>query len=152
MPIAGMFLEGSDPALKERIIRRALALPEASGAALFSRLYRWDSQWMDAALARVAVPTLVIQSTSVNPQGARASLEPGATSPWLELVRRLEPAAQIDIVSGAGHFVMVEAPQAVNRRLEAFIAELGQPSLNRSIDFRHLACVSHAHRGCGSCG
>jgi pimeloyl-ACP methyl ester carboxylesterase len=118
---AGMFLEGSDPTVKERIIRRALALPEAIGAALFPRLYRWDAQWMDVALARVAAPTLVIQSTSVNPQGARVSLEPGATSPWLELVRRLVPAAQIHIVSGAGHFVMVEKPQAVNQRLEEFI-------------------------------
>jgi pimeloyl-ACP methyl ester carboxylesterase len=120
----GMFLEASDPALKERIIRRALALPEAIGAALFPRFVRWDAQSMDAALARVAVPTLVIQSTSVNPQGARIALEPGATSPWLELVRRLVPAAQIDVVSSAGHFVMVEKPQVVNQRLEEFIAEL----------------------------
>jgi pimeloyl-ACP methyl ester carboxylesterase len=120
---AGMFLEGSDLALKERIIRRALALPEAIGVALFPRFFRWDAQSMDAALARVAVPTLVIQSTSVNPQGARVSLEPGDSSPWLELVRRLVPAA-LDIVSGAGHFVMVEKPHAVKQRLEEFIAGL----------------------------
>jgi pimeloyl-ACP methyl ester carboxylesterase len=125
---AGMFLEGSDPALKERIIRRALALPEAIGAALFPRFFRWDAQSMDEALARIAVPTLVIQSTSVNPQGARIPLEPGATSPWLELVRRFVPTAQIDIVSGAGHFVMLEKPHAVNQRLEEFIAGLRRPA------------------------
>jgi pimeloyl-ACP methyl ester carboxylesterase len=123
---AGMFLEGSDPAVKERIIPRALALPEAIGAALFPRFFRWDAQSIEAALARVAVPTLVIQSTSVDPQGARVSLKPGASSPWLELVRRHVPAAQISIVSGAGHFVMIEKPHAVNQHLEEFIAGLGR--------------------------
>jgi pimeloyl-ACP methyl ester carboxylesterase len=37
---AEMFLAGSDRAIKERIVSRALALPEAIGAALFARLAR----------------------------------------------------------------------------------------------------------------
>lgn len=118
---AGLFLEGSDPAVRERLVSRALASPEAIGAALFPRVVRWDAQSMDAALAKVAVPMLVIQSTYVNPQRVRVSLEPGASTPWLELVRRSVPTAQIDIVSGAGHFVMLEQPQAVNQRLETFV-------------------------------
>jgi pimeloyl-ACP methyl ester carboxylesterase len=121
---AGMFLEGSDPAMKERILRRALALPEAIGAALFPRFFRWDAQSLEAALAKVAVPTLVIQSTSVDPQGARIALEPGASTPWLELVRQAVPTAQIEIVGGAGHFVMVEKPHAVNQHVEEFIIAL----------------------------
>ena len=124
---AGLFLEGSDPAVQERIVGRALALPEAIGAALFQRVVRWDAQAMDAALAKVGVPLLVIQSTYVNPQRVRVSLEPGTSTPWLELVRRSVPTAQIDIVSGAGHFVMLEQPQAVNRRLEAFVTEPLRP-------------------------
>jgi pimeloyl-ACP methyl ester carboxylesterase len=67
---------------------------------------------------------LVIQSTSINPQRVRVPLEPGASTPWLELVRQSVPAAQIDVVSGAGHFVMVEKPHAVNQRLETFVAQL----------------------------
>ena len=121
---ADMFLEGSDPALKERIINRALTLPEAIGSALIPRFIRWDARALDAALAKVAVPMLVIQSTYLNPQRVRAPLEPGVSSPWLELMRQAVPTAQINIVSGAGHFVMIEQPHAVNQRLEAFIALL----------------------------
>jgi pimeloyl-ACP methyl ester carboxylesterase len=123
---AGLFLEGSDPAIKERIIGRALALPEAIGAALFPRTVRWDAQALDAALAKVAVPMLVIQSTYVNPQRVRVPLEPGVSTPWLELIRQSVPTAQIDIVSGAGHFSMVEKPQAVNQRLENFVTRLSR--------------------------
>ena len=124
----GMFLEGSDPAVKERIVRRALALPEAIGAALFPRVVRWDAQSLDSALARVAVPMLVIQSTYVTPQRVRVPLEPGASTPWLELIRHAVPTAQIDIVSGAGHFAMVEKPQAVNECLEKFVTRLLRPA------------------------
>lgn len=123
---ADMFLEGSDPAVKERIINRALTLPEAIGSALIPRLIGWDARALDAALAKVAVPMLVIQSTFVNSQRVRTTLEPGATSPWLELMRHAAPTAEIDIVSGAGHFVMIEQPHEINQRLQAFVALLSR--------------------------
>lgn len=119
-----MFLAGSDPALKERIVDRALALPEAVGFALFPRFIGWDARSLDAALAKVEVPVLVIQCTYVNPQRSRVPLEPGANSPWLELVRQAAPTAQIEVVRGAGHFVMIEQPHAVNQRLEAFVTQV----------------------------
>ena len=122
----GMFLEGSDPALAERVVTRALALPEAIGAALFPRIAEWDARAVEAALAQVAVPLLVIQSTAVDPERVRIPLEPGASSPWVELVRQLVPAAQVEIVSGAGHFVMMERPLEVNRYIEAFVARLSR--------------------------
>jgi pimeloyl-ACP methyl ester carboxylesterase len=121
---ADMFLEGSDPAVKERIVSRALALPEAIGATLIPRFIKWDAESLDEALAKVAVPMLVIQSSYINPQRVRVSLEPGASTPWLELIRHSVPTAQIDVVSGAGHFVMVEKPHAVNQRLETFVTQL----------------------------
>jgi pimeloyl-ACP methyl ester carboxylesterase len=121
---ADMFLAGSDPALQQRLVERALALPEAIGAALIPRFIAWDARSLEAALAQVAVPLLVIQSTYVNPERVRVPLAPGASSPWLELIRRSVPTAQIAVVGGAGHFVMVEQPQAVNRRLEAFVGRL----------------------------
>jgi pimeloyl-ACP methyl ester carboxylesterase len=122
---AGMFFAGADPALKHRIVRRALALPESTGVALLPRLLRWDAQHMDAALSRVAVPVLVIQSTYINPERVRAPQQPGTSTPWTDLVRQRVPAAEIEIVAGAGHFVMLEAPEAVNRSLAAFVATLG---------------------------
>jgi pimeloyl-ACP methyl ester carboxylesterase len=121
---AGMFLEGSDPAVKERVVRRALALPEAVGAALFPRLARWDAQHLDAAFRQLAVPLLVIQSTNLTPQQIRVPLQPGDTTPWLELVRRAVPAAQIEIVSGAGHFTMLDKPQLVNQLIDGFAARV----------------------------
>ena len=119
-----MFVEGSDPALKERIISRALAFPEEIGAHLLPRMIGWDAQNMDTALSQVAVPLLVIQSTYVNTERVRILLKPGATSPWLELIRQHLPTAKIEIVSGVGHFPMLEAPEAVNQAIASFVADV----------------------------
>jgi pimeloyl-ACP methyl ester carboxylesterase len=125
---SGMFLPESDPTLKARIVARALALPDAIGAALFPRIAAWDAASAAAALAQVAVPLLVIQSTALNPQRIRVPLEPGDWSPWLALVRQMAPAAQIAIVPNAGHYVMVEQPQVVNRRIAQFVDQLARSS------------------------
>lgn len=119
-----MFLEGSNPALKERILNRALAVPEAIGANLFAQLFGWDAEQMDTTLAQIAVPVLILQSTYINTERVRIPLQPGETTPWFELIQQHVPTAQIEIVSGAGHFLMLEAPEVVNQTFATFIAKV----------------------------
>ena len=117
-----MFLEGSDALLPAGIIKRATALPERIGIPLFASLCGWDAGKMDSVLAQVRVPLLLLQSTTVNENLERVSLQVGDTTPWLELVKRHVPGAQIEIVSDVGHFPMLEAPEAVNQRVALFLA------------------------------
>ncbi|MDX1431210.1 MAG: alpha/beta hydrolase [Gammaproteobacteria bacterium] len=118
---ADMFLASSDPALVERIVARAATLPAAVAEELFADTVRWDASQAIDALATLAAPLLVLQSTRVNERREREPLPPGGSSPWLELVRENVPAARIEVLSGAGHFAMLEAPAAVNDHLRAFI-------------------------------
>lgn len=123
------FLEGSDPALRERIIRRAATLSERVGAELVPKFIGWDARTMETALSRISVPLLIIQSTYINTDLARVPMRPGLSTPWLELVRRHVPSAQIEIVTGVGHFTMLEAPETVNGIIDKFVA--GLPSSRR---------------------
>jgi pimeloyl-ACP methyl ester carboxylesterase len=70
------------------------------------------------------VPLLVLQSTYINTERVRVPLHPGVTTPWLELIRHYVPTAWIEIVSGVGHFSMLEAPEAVNQAVAAFVAQV----------------------------
>jgi len=108
----------------DRMIERALALPEAIGTALWLSMVGWDGRRMTDALESVRVPLLVIQSTATSPERGRIPLAAGGTSPWLELVRRHAPGGEIEIVPGVGHFVMLEAPNRVNAALAAFVERL----------------------------
>jgi len=116
-----MFVGGSDANSKERLIRRALALPEKTGTALFAGMARWDAGKADAALGHIRVPALVLQSTYLNTAHARVSLQPGEDTPWMRLVQDRVKDAELDVISGVGHFSMLEAPDIVNERMRAFI-------------------------------
>ena len=117
-----MFVDGADPALKNRIVQRALQLPEAIGAPLFSRIVRWDAGKADATLAQINIPIFVLQSTYFNTELARVSLKPGETTPWMERVQQHIPTATLDVISDTGHFPMLELPDIVNDKMAAFIA------------------------------
>jgi len=116
-----MFVDGADPVLKDRIVQRALQLPEVIGATLFSRIARWDAGKADATLAQINIPIFVLQSTYFNTELARVSLKPGEVTPWMERVRQHVTTATLDIISNTGHFPMLELPDVVNEKMAAFI-------------------------------
>lgn len=119
-----MFSPAYDKAKAQPIIDRALArTPEIAGA-LFPDIGRWDAEKMDAALERLRVPMLVIQSTYQDEKRQRRSLEPGQSSPYIDLIRARVPKAQVEVVPNVGHFPQLETPGTVNAALERFAAGL----------------------------
>jgi pimeloyl-ACP methyl ester carboxylesterase len=119
-----LFSEALLPATAEaeQIMQRAVRFPEAVTLRLFPAMIEWEARTMADALASVRVPLLAIQSTYLNAERKRTRLAPGQSSPWLDLVRSLVPDARIEIVPAAGHFTMIDAPDACNRLLAEFAA------------------------------
>ena len=113
-----MFFE-STPA-SERLVQRAVRQSAGIGAALWPRMARWDAATLEAALAAMRAPVLVIQSTARNAQGQRAPLQPGQSSPWLDLLREKLNQVKIEVLPGLGHFAQLEAPERVNRLIAEF--------------------------------
>lgn len=119
-----MFTAASDPRTRDAIITRAGRLPPAVGLELVPQMIAWDSDSVERALRSAKMPMTVLQSTHLDERRNRVPLQPGETTPWLELVRDLAPHAQIAIVPGVGHFSMIEAPEDVNRHMEAILEKL----------------------------
>ena len=117
---AQMFLAPSDTS--RAILARARRLPAATGTALFPDMAGWDAGQSAAALAAVRAPMLVLQSTRVDENRRRVPMKEGDTAPWLEHVRRHAPAAQIEVIAGAGHFPQIENAGDVNARIGRFLA------------------------------
>ncbi len=119
-----MFTVDSDAATRSAIIERARRLPRAVGSELMCEAAVWDTDFTEPALRSVKVPLKVLQSTHLNASRNRESLQPGETTPWLELVRERVVDAEIDIVPGVGHFTMIEAADVVNRHIETMLEKL----------------------------
>jgi hypothetical protein len=62
-----MFLEGSDPTLRDRLIARAKGVDPAFREELFVDLVRCDPTKAKEALNEIKVPALVLQSTTSTP-------------------------------------------------------------------------------------
>ena len=114
-----MFTPVSDPAVRDRIIARAKRLPQNVGLELMPQMAAWDTEFAEIALGNLKAPVKVLQSTYMNADRNRVSLQVGETNPWLELIKKLVPAAEVEIVPGVGHFTMIEAAEVVNRHIGA---------------------------------
>lgn len=121
-----MFGANSDPALRDAAVARAGELPESIGSSLMVEMVAWDAELAEQALSSPKVPITILQSTHLNAQRERVSLQPGETTPWLDLANRLAPQCEIAIVSGVGHFAMIEAPSVVNRHIAALVENVAE--------------------------
>jgi len=109
-------------ALADAIVARALRQSAGFGPMLWPAMARWDAAKMDAALAAVRAPVLVIQSTTRNAELRRSMLKAGDSSPYLDMLRQGLKKARIEVVPGVGHFTMLEAAERVNRLISEFAA------------------------------
>ena len=117
-----MFFKPSD--LGDAIVARAVKSSAEVGPHLWPALCRWDAGEMDAALAAVKVPVLVIQSTTRNAALQRAPLKAGERSPYLDMIKQALPEAKTAVIPDTGHFTQLEAADEVNRLIADFAAKL----------------------------
>ena len=115
-----MFFPSSDPALARAICDRAMRLPPAVGKALMTDLAGWDAGEVEAALDAVAVPLLAIQSTTMDTTLKRVPLDPGQSSPWIDLIRAHVPSATVAVLAGSGHFPQIELADEVTALIAGF--------------------------------
>jgi pimeloyl-ACP methyl ester carboxylesterase len=111
-------------ALAEAIVVRALRQGAGFGPLLWPGMARWDAAKMDASLAAVRAPVLVIQSTTRNAELKRSMLKAGESSPYLDLLKQALKDVRIEVVPGVGHFTQLEAAGQVNRLISSFAGTL----------------------------
>lgn len=106
----------------DELLARLNRLPAETGRALWTRMVRWDAERLEAALAAVRVPLMVIQSTTIDSARKRVPIKPGQSTPYLDLIRSKLPGARIELLPEVGHFAQIEAAGEVNRLIADFVA------------------------------
>jgi pimeloyl-ACP methyl ester carboxylesterase len=119
-----MFTPRSNPRVVAAALERARRVPDHVGQPLLLSLIDYDQERLGAALERVRVPLLILQSTFTNANRERTSMQPGQTTPYLDFVRAKVPSAQVEVIPDIGHFPQLDAPAETNRMLGRFLATL----------------------------
>jgi pimeloyl-ACP methyl ester carboxylesterase len=121
----GFFVPGTAPAIRDAINARRAAIDPAFAHELFLDIVRFDAARSGALLDVLRVPALVIQSSALDPDLKRVSLSPGVSSPWADAVRTRAKDVTSVVVPGVGHFPTLEAPEATNAAIAAFLERIG---------------------------
>ena len=121
---AAMFVEGTDPTLRDQVLARVAALDPQFARDMYIEAVGWDPLRGEQTLREIGVPVLVLQSTYNDARLVRKPLDSGMTTPFMDAVERLVDRADITVVPGCGHFCLLEAPDVVNRELHAFASKL----------------------------
>jgi pimeloyl-ACP methyl ester carboxylesterase len=115
-----MFVEGSDPGLRDKLLVRAMEFNPTYAENLLADNIRWELEYGTASIKEIAVPVMLLQSTYTTSQGKRVSMTDDVKTPFMELVAKVVPNAEIRTITGIGHFTMIEAAGKVNRCLRNF--------------------------------
>jgi pimeloyl-ACP methyl ester carboxylesterase len=121
---ADMLLPESAPELKSLLLQRVELMPQHYAEEIQKSVVAWDATRVVQVLQRVSVPLLVLQSTYVDPSFERRSIKDRRDSPWIDFVTRHVPHAEVEIVTGAGHYPHLERPEAVNATIRRFAQQV----------------------------
>jgi pimeloyl-ACP methyl ester carboxylesterase len=116
-----MFFDPAHAVLADRLVQRALAVPDETAHELYRNMVIWDGDDAPAVMQAIKVPALVMQSTTRGADNVRRTLEPGETGAYETLIARFIKTSEIVEMPGLGHFVTYEAPDQVNEAIDAFL-------------------------------
>jgi pimeloyl-ACP methyl ester carboxylesterase len=122
-----MFVGNSDPALREHTLARVRTLDPEFGRKLYLEAVGWDPVRGKETLRRLEVPVLVIQSTHLDSQFRRMPLTQATPTPFMDAVASLCAQSEAKVITGCGHFPMMEAADTVNQYLREFALSVPKP-------------------------
>jgi pimeloyl-ACP methyl ester carboxylesterase len=102
-----MFVSESDPTLREWIVDDMSSSPSQVGIGAVEHYLRWFGEQSEQAFNEIQVPIRAINS-DMNPTNREAAVRHGV---------------EIILMSGVGHFVMMEDPERFNSLLVEAVAD-----------------------------
>jgi pimeloyl-ACP methyl ester carboxylesterase len=121
-----MFFDARFHDVRDRLIARARALPPELARTLMPDFAGWDVEHMEAVLPRVAVPVLALACTFMTSAHERVRLQADTRTPWLDALQRHVSEVEIARIPGAGHFPMLEQPEATHALIATWLRQRGQ--------------------------
>jgi pimeloyl-ACP methyl ester carboxylesterase len=119
---AEMFTSKSDAAVSASVAARARGLSRAVGEKMLADMQRYDVTRLTASLASLRVPVMALQTTYTNEKRERRPLRDGQTTPYLDMIRRAVPSAQVAVIPDTGHFPQIDETVRTNALISAFLA------------------------------
>ena len=118
-----MFIHNTCTAVEQQVIERACSRPEEIAIPVMLSMVNWDAAQFESRYRALRTPVRVLQSSHVNEESRRVSLTPDMQIPWHDDLRACGVDAIFASVADCSHFTMWDAPDAVNRTIDALLRQ-----------------------------
>ncbi len=113
-----MMLDSLSASVRRKLIARAQQISAPAIIDYMASMGAWDKARFEDAVMDTTAPITVLQSTSLDDNEMRCSIQVQPKSRWRDGIGAHRPDAAFHEVHDAGHFLMLEQPQLVSDRVE----------------------------------
>ena len=128
-----MFFDARFHDVRDRLIARARALPPEVARTLMPDFAGWDVEHMETVLPHVTAPVLALACTFMTSAHERVRLQADTRTPWLDALQHHVGDVEIARIPDAGHFPMLEQPDATHALIATWLQQRGRLADDRAV-------------------
>ena len=121
---SSMFFSESLKKDRDRIIKRAINIPERYSLPLRRNTIRYDSHCVENNLKSLKLPILVIQSTRIDTKNARCMINKDDDIYYVNYINNFNKDNDIILLENTGHYITIERPEWINETILSWLIKL----------------------------
>ncbi len=121
---SSMFFSESYKKDRDRIVKRAINIPERYSLPLRRNTIWYDSHCVENNLKSLKLPILVIQSTRIDNKNARCMINKDDDIYYVNFINNFNKDNDIVLLENTGHYITIERPQWINETILSWLIKL----------------------------
>ena len=109
---------------KDRVVKRAINIPENFSLPLRRNAIWYDSHCVEKNLSNLGLPVLILHSTKLDTKIGRSPIRKNEVISYIDFIKKYSPKVRIEIFQKTGHYITIEKPEAVNKIVSEWIDKL----------------------------
>ena len=119
-----MFFSKSFDNHRDRVIKRAINIPENFSLPLRRNAIWYDSHCVEKNLSNLSLPILILHSTKLDNKMGRSPILKHNQISYIDFIKSYSSKIRIELFENTGHYITIEKPEIVNKIISEFISEL----------------------------
>ena len=109
---------------KDRIIKRAISIPENFSLPLRRNAIWYDSHCVKQNLSNLSLPILILHSTKLDKKKGRSPILKNDEISYINFVKSYSSKIRIELFEKTGHYITIEKPEVVNKIVSEWVYKL----------------------------
>ena len=109
---------------KNRVIKRAINIPQNFSLPLRRNAIWYDSHCVEKNLSNLSVPVLILHSTKLDTKIGRSPIRKNEVISYIDFIKKHSSKVRIELFEKTGHYITIEKPETVNKIMLEWIDKL----------------------------